>query len=232
MVSSPEFSFLQMADRLPLVKLIELGYELCGTYSLPTEADPEPPERGFYYRKPLSSTGKLNAFVARMPGARGRKKAIRALRYLIDGSASPMETKLSILLTLPYLLGGFGLFMPELNSRIIPAKTAKRASSKAHYVCDLFWPDYNLAVEYDSDQHHTGSAQIAEDSKKRNALNVMGITVITVTKQQLYRSAELEKVARVLANCMDKRLKYRNPGFATAHRELRSQLFGQQQLTR
>jgi len=32
-VSSPEFCFLQLANQLPLVKLIELGYELCSTYS-------------------------------------------------------------------------------------------------------------------------------------------------------------------------------------------------------
>ena len=33
-VSSPEFCFLQMAGRLSLAALIELGYEFCGTYSI------------------------------------------------------------------------------------------------------------------------------------------------------------------------------------------------------
>ncbi|MCL2826466.1 MAG: hypothetical protein FWD72_03580 [Eggerthellaceae bacterium] len=223
-VSSPEFSFLQMASEIPLIKLIELGYELCGIYSLPTAGDPEPPERGFYKRKPLTSTKKLDAFIAGMPGSRGRKKALRALRFIANGAASPMETKLSILLTLPYLLGGFGLAMPELNSRIVPTKTAKASSSKTFYACDLYWPGFGLAVEYDSDLQHTGSAKIAEDAKKKNALNLIGVEVITVTKLQLYSSPELEKVAKIIATYLGKRLKFDNPGFSAAHRELRDQL--------
>ena len=223
-VSSPEMCFLQMAGQMPLVGLIELGYELCGTYSIPVAGDPNVPERGFYYREPLMSAQSLKDFLARMPGVRGHQKAQRALRYLLDGSASPMETKLAILLTLPYKLGGFGLIQPELNSRIIPTKSARWSSSKAFYTCDLYWSDYDLAVEYDSASFHTGSKRIADDSKKRNALVLMGITVITVTTQQLYDKIEFEKIARILANCTDKRLRPKNPGFTTAHHELRNQL--------
>jgi len=135
-----------------------------------------------------------------------------------------METKLSMLLTLPYKLGGYGLPRPELNSRIIPLQSARKSSSKKYYSCDLYWPEYELAVEYDSTLFHTGSERIADDSKKRNALALMGVTVITVTKQQLYSSVEFEKVAKVLANCLDKRLAYKNPGFAAVHRGLREQL--------
>jgi len=224
-VSSPEYCFLQMAGSLSLAKLIELGYEFCGAYSLPAANDANPPDRGFYYRKQLTSTKKLEAFISDMSGVRGYQKAKRALRYLIDNSASPMETKLSILLTLPYLLGGFGLIAPELNSRIIPSKTARKSTSKSFYTCDLFWPEYSLAVEYDSAQQHTGSEHINSDAKKKNALTLMGITVITVTKQQLYSTVELEKVARILATCLDKRLRFKKKSFVVNHSELRRQLF-------
>ena len=223
-VSSPEFCFLQMAGYLSLAGLIELGYEFCGKYSMPAAGDAEAPSRGFYHREPLTSVKKISAFIARMPDFRGRKKAVRALRYLLEGSASPMETKLSMLLTLPYKLGGFGLPAPELNARVVPSKTAGKSSGRAFYVCDLFWADQNLAVEYDSDMFHTGSERIAEDSLKRNSLALMGVTVITVTTRQLYDSLEFEKAARTLANCLGKRLVFKNPGFAAAHLELRNQL--------
>lgn len=223
-VSSPEFCFLQLADQLPLVILIELGYELCGAYSLPAANKTDPPERGFYYRRPLTSTDKLDAFIAEMAGVKGHKKAVRALRYILDGSASPMETKLSILLTLPYKLGGFGLIMPELNSRIIPSKMVRRSANKASYACDLYWPDYALAVEYDSDQYHTGSARIADDAKRKNILASLGITVITITKRQIYSSAELEKAARLLAKNMDRRLLHKKQDFGAPQHELRKQL--------
>ena len=223
-VSSPEFCFLQLANQLPLVKLIELGYELCGTYSLPTAGDPDIPARGFYSRQPLTSTDRLDAFIAGMPNVKGRKKALRALRYILDSSASPMETKLSILLTLPYLLGGFGLITPELNGRIIIPKAIRKSASRASFACDLYWPDYALAVEYDSDQYHTGSKRIADDAKRKNALASLGVTIITITKQQIYNPAELEKAARLLAKNMDKRLLYDKPRFAVAHHELRKLL--------
>ena len=135
-----------------------------------------------------------------------------------------METKLAILLTMPYKLGGYHLQMPECNSDIVPVKTAKRSASKKFYTCDLYWPDYGLAVEYDSDSFHTGPERIASDSMKRNALASMGVSVITVTNKQLHSVSELEKVARVLAGRMGRRLQFKNPGFSAAHSELRKLL--------
>ena len=223
-VSTPEFCFLQMADTLPLVRLIELGYELCGSYSMHTEGDPNIPTRGFHLRDPLTNVKKLEAFVSRMPGIKGHQKAVRALRYILDGSASPMETKLSIILSLPYKLGGFGFAQPELNRRIIPSKTGKRVSNKASYFCDLFWPDNDLAVEYDSALYHAGQNQIAEDSKRRNSLITMGIAVVAVTKQQLYDEKEFEKIAWAVAKCLGKRINFRNSSFAAAHQDLREYL--------
>jgi len=224
MVSSPELCFFQLAGELTLVELIELGYELCGEYSMPSAGGENAPELGFYKREALTSTKKLDAFIALMSGVKGCKNARHAMRYLLDASASPMETKLSMLLTLPYKLGGFGLIPPELNSRIIPSKTTRKISDKNYYSCDLFWPDYNLAVEYDSDFFHTGSKQIANDAKKRNTLVSMGVTVITVTRQQLFNSLEFEKSARILAFFLGKRLRFKNPEFSAAHCALRDQL--------
>ena len=226
-VSSPELCFLQMAGHLPLAGLIELGYELCGTYSMPMEGDPNVPLRGFYQRQPMTNIKKLSNFAARLPGVKGQKNATYALRYILENSASPMETKLSIILTLPYRLGGFAFSKPKMNMHIVPSKTEERFSGKAYYTCDLFWPDHDLAVEYDSDLYHTGSTHIADDSKKRNTLTLMGITVITVTTQQFYNNSEFEKVVRVLAKRMGKRLEFKKPDFAAAHSKLRNQLLKQ-----
>jgi len=222
LVSSPEFCFLQMAHDLDLIELIELGYELCGEYSLPVASDK--PEKGFYERKALTSTKKLRLFLDEMKDAKGLLKAKRSLRFVLDNSASPMETKLAMFLTLPYMLGGYGFEPPELNYHITLTQKAKKYFSKGYYSCDLFWPEANVAVEYDSDYFHTGSDRIADDSKRRNALASIGIRVITVTRQQLYSSVELERVARVLASHLDKRLFSKESNFSTAHLELCKQL--------
>ena len=56
-----------------------------------------------------------------------------------------------------------------------------------------------------------GKNHIANDAKKRNTLASMGVTVITVTKQQLFNSSEFEKAARVMAAFLGKRLQFKNP---------------------
>jgi len=223
-VSSPEFCFLQMAGQLPLIGLIQLGYELCGSYSMSITESHNKHESRFYNRPSLTSIKNLHELIAAMPGFIGHKNAVRSLRYIIEESASPMETKLSMLLSLPHKYGGYGIPKPKLNARIVLSKTAERSSSKSFYKCDLFWPDHDLAVEYDSDTYHSGPAQIASDSKKRNALASMGIQVITITTQQLYDSSEFEKAARVIAKLLGKRLVFTNPDFDDMHYLLRKKL--------
>ncbi|MCL1895041.1 MAG: hypothetical protein FWG03_00685 [Clostridiales bacterium] len=224
MVSSPEFCFLQMASQLTVVKLIELGYELCGVYSMPNASDKNVPIRGFHNRQPLTNIKKLKAFLESMPGVKGHKKAVRALRFVINGSASPMETKLAMFLTLPYMLGGYGFCLPEMNERIDIPKASRELFGKSYYVCDLFWPDEGIAVEYDSDQQHTGSTHITNDSIKRNALGKSDIRVVSVTKLQLRNRAGLEGVARTIADYMGRRLFSTKSNFDAMHNELQRQL--------
>jgi len=218
-VSSPSFCFFQMAGILPLVKLIELGLELCGTYSLPVNK-----EETMYGHPRLTNANSLKAFTLQMKGVKGQRKAYRALRYIADGSASPMETKLFMLLALQCKLGGHGLPAPKLNKRVDPRKAAKKMTNKKYFICDLFWPEANLAIEYDSDANHTGPDRINDDSKKRTALESSGIKVITVTNEQIQSAYELDIVAKEIAKRLGKQLRINDPKFKKAQRELRRQL--------
>ncbi|MCL2493799.1 MAG: hypothetical protein FWF33_07155 [Clostridiales bacterium] len=264
-VSAPAFCFFQMAGELPLVRLVELGLELCGTYSLPASdrpqndthrsashsgrgsvpdlehidtyindygnvrgmervnesgKAPETAEETSYNLSPLTSAKELRSFAARMQGVKGYEKALRALRYVADGSASPMETILFMLLTLPYKYGGYGLPAPELNKRINIGKAAKQRPGRAFYKCDFFWPAANLAVEYDSSLYHTDAGNIANDSRKRLDLDTLGIDVITATGEQVRNVYGLESLAKRIAHKLGKQLRYKNPGFDKVQRGL------------
>jgi very-short-patch-repair endonuclease len=208
-----------MAGELPLVKLIELGLELCGTYSLPVNGG-----KTLYGHLRLTNVNSLKATTIQMKGIKGQRKACRALRFIADGSASPMETKLFMLLTLQYKLGGHGLPMPKLNKRVDPRKATKQMINKKYFVCDLFWPESNLAVEYDSNENHTGADRINDDSKKRIALESAGTKVITVTKEQIQNADELDIVAKEIAKRLGKQPRINDPKFKKAQRELRRQL--------
>ena len=235
-VSTPAFCFFQMAGELPLVKLIELGFEICGTYSLPVMSDygkefrhdhenPDENPHTLYGLPQLTDTKALKAFIARMKGMNGYKKACRALRYIANGSASPMETRLFMLLTLPHEQGGYELPAPVLNRRIDLSNSTDWRLRKSGYRCDLFWPDASLAIEYDSDTYHTGADRIARDSKRRFDLLMLGITVITITSRQLRNAVEFDGLARLIAGKLHKRLRFKNPQqFLKAKRELRGLL--------
>ena len=217
-VSSPELCFVQLACELPLVKLIEIGYELCGGYRLDTHNDSK---RGFHDDLPLTNVARLSAFVEKTEKLKGRVNAMRALRHIADNSKSPRETILSMLLTLPNKFGGYGFYKPVLNSRIdVPMLKNKKGQVKT-YFCDLYWPEAKVDVEYDSDDYHTQPEQMAKDAIKKNDLTSLGIKVFTVTSKQVASRDEMQKIAEQLSKALGKRLRLPMPEFVPKCIELR-----------
>ena len=193
-VSTPEACFLQMATVLSLVHLVQLGMELCGSYTMQPLA-----RGGFEQREPLSSVETLARYLAKASNVRGVGKARQAIRYIADGSASPAETNVVILLCFPTSLGGYGLPLPLLNKRIDVSSKNQSLTRSSHFKCDLFWPQIKTAVEYDSDFWHFGEDRQAKDAARRNALEAMGVTMVTMTKRQLYDARETDRVAAIVA---------------------------------
>jgi len=238
-VSSPEFCFFQMAGEYPLAKLIALGVELCGSYSLPGKTsvgtekgtsdrpsqNHDALEQPIYNLPPLTSLKKLKAFAAHMGGWPGYKQTVKALRHIADNSASPMEAILFILLTLPLTYGGYGLPIPELNGRIYPVKGAKKFSGREYYRGDLLWRDAGVVAEYNSDIEHTGPERIAADAIRQSDLGLCGINVVPVTIKQIKNLELLDKVARQFAAGIGKRLRCNNPEFAEVQRNLYNTLY-------
>lgn len=134
-VCSPELVFLQLAGSLSLIELICLGYELCGVY--PDEGSGR---SGVLCREPLTAASRITGVLSRCPGAYHIAKARRAAAYVIDGSASPMETALCMRLSLPYNLGGYGIPRPSLNYRIDFTSHIGADLGRSFCVCDLMCP--------------------------------------------------------------------------------------------
>lgn len=218
LVSTPEFCFLQMASEYSLAELILLGLELCGRYAL---VDEGPARRR---EAPLTSAAKLKAFAERAEGAHGRKKALRALQFVLDRSASPIESVLAMLLSLPYRLGGYGLEKPQLNYRIDVPPRFRKLADRSYCECDLCWPAARLVVEYDSRLHHSDADRRESDARRRNTLIALGFTVATVSADQVLDGGSFNRLAHQLANRLGKRLRYVDPQFTRAHLALRDEL--------
>ena len=135
-----------------------------------------------------------------------------------------MEAVLALLLTLPTRIGGYGLPAPQLNYRVTTSIADRSASDRAYRVCDVYWPEWRIDLEYDSDLHHSGGGKIAQDAIRRNELVGKRISVITATRQHLFRPELLRATAEQIARLMGRKLRIRTAGFEEKQEILRRQL--------
>lgn len=120
-ISTPEATFLQLGKELSLIQLITVGYELCGSYGLSVQSS-----SGFLRREPRSNPQFIERYLEKCEGIHGVKAAKRASSYLIKGSASPMESLLSMLLCLPPSLGDLACPARSLTTLLRPTREASR----------------------------------------------------------------------------------------------------------
>lgn len=216
-VSSPEPCFLQLAPSLPFGRLALLGMELCGGYAL--DADDS---EGFRRREPLSTAAALRRISQRFSGVKGAKPARLAARFLVDGALSPMEAAVVLLLCAPTSRGGYGLAPPVLNAEV--RLTRSSARWPASRFCDLYWPARRLAIEYDSNRFHVGANRIARDASRRAQLAREGVTVLTLTWDQVRDVTQFHEVALLVAARLQGGFRCSRSDWASRRAELRRQV--------
>lgn len=205
-VLSPEMCFLQFAAEHSLVETILYGLELCGTYATSGSE-----EDARYQIAPLTRASKLRSFIGRCAGHKGVKTARRALRFIRNGSESPMESAVYLILHLPRALGGYALPAPELNGLEKLNAKERFLGRKASNRCDLFWRGHSLALEYNSDLAHDNDRSIASDALRDIVLGHRGIRVVTLTWEMTRSASEFERVVTVLLKHMRLRARLRVP---------------------
>ena len=191
-ITSPELTFALIARKHDIRHLALVASELCGTYI------PAPPGLPLGSRQPITSTARLQAFLAEL-FPRQTAAPLAAARLAFDCAASPMEAKLALLLSLPTRLGGFGLPRPQLNRPFALTPEAQLIYPHSSCRLDLSWPDTNLDVEYDgSGDEHAGDMH-AKDVARLAALRLDGLDVLVLAKQQVYDARAFAQMVRVIA---------------------------------
>ena len=213
-LAAPELSLLHYTSRNGLIDAIAVAFELCGSYRLGGL-------NGFSRAVPLTSPKSLKRFASGAKGATGVKALRRVADYVLADSASPMETALAMLLSLPCLLGGYGLPAPQMNARIEVVPKNELSQTKRYYKADLYWPSARFAIEYDSDLCHVGSERIEQDAARRNALLFQGINVVTVGRRQIMSEAKMDDVAKIAGRALGKCVRPRAQEWCKRNRELR-----------
>lgn len=223
-VVSPELCFAQIATMVNRTHLTELGFQLCGQYAVDSQGT------ALGFRNPVTNAAFLARQLAKMKGVSGAKAGLATTQHLCDGSASPRETHLAMMLSLPRSWGGYGLPKPTLNHRVSIPLRDRHVVDADRFYCDLYWENAKLALEYDSDAHHTGAERITHDAKRRDALALMGIETLTVTNAQIKSLDEMDRIARLVARKLNApfRLSQEYP-YRERQQKLHSELLGNKQ---
>ena len=204
LVASPELVFLQLASKLDIHRLILLGLQLC------SHSPGNTPEA-------ITTKQKLETFLSKTPGHNGHRKALRAVRYIENGSASVMESIVYMILSLPHALGGYGLDGAVFNHEIkLKDEAAKRLGQK-HCFMDLYYKNARLAVEYESFAFHNSPSEQGKDSMRSAIIERQNIEVMHLSTIQLYDKNACMDFAFNLASRLGKRIQIRTKKFDKMH---------------
>lgn len=202
LVSSPEFSFLQVAGLLSLQQLVLVGYWLCASYRVREDGITIPVDS-------VTTVGDLEEYVRQADGCYGAKKARNALRWVVDGARSPMEASLAMLASLPVRYGGYGFRKPCINYRIDASAydpTTLDRPDRKYFEIDLYWADKRVGLEYDGSDHYD-RARIRLDRRRINCLQANGERILVVMFDQLMDQDVREVLMSQLAKMLGVRMR-------------------------
>ena len=219
--ASPELIIAQLAAKYTPVKLAQIIMEFTGTYSLsPDTFDSRYETR--YGAPQVTTASRIRAMAQHMPRVVARHKLAAALEMAIEGSASPAETIIALMLSLPAEKGGYEMGVPVLNPRIQAPENMREHLFQGEYYPDIFFQDCFADVEYESTafhldpvtanwQHHelalwrdVAADKAADDRRRMRELQALGVQVIPATHKDIVSVDNMDRLVWALALCRER----------------------------
>ena len=181
------------------IRVARVSMEFAGTYRLPVHLG----ERAAYKQPQLTKVEDVRSFMREIPRTNTYKHSAAfesleaCLPWVVEHSRSPMETSLTLMLSLPVECGGYGLPQPQLN--VTPERFGEHEVE-----ADLLWEDAKLVVEYDSEEFHAskGRDKIDADIIRANKMRAAGYTVLEVTPGIAMDARRMDTLARQIAKLL------------------------------
>ena len=228
LVSSPEFTYLQLAREFDLVDAALVGTCLCSRYRLVTKAGND---QAFIHEcKPVTTVADIASFLASVHHVPGLSQAKAALKLVCEGSRSPMETEMHALASWPSRMGGYGFAGLALNWKLNLANGVVDITDRAnrsHAEIDLYDQAHHVGLEYDGSDHELTRY---EDALRRNMLLAMGERILHVESRIIRNPAEFDTLMRQFACLRGEAQPSHDASWAIAHDLLRRRLEGPDRL--
>ena len=176
----------------------------------------------YWKRPPLCSKDELRCFYELHPSVQRTHRFEKALFLVQDGSASPLETQCSMLLTGPASLGGEALPSPHLNQKIALSKAAQKLAGTTYCIGDAVWEQGKVIFEENGSEFHSDRNGFYIRSGRISALQHMGYTVHEMNYAQLSDLEQYETIVETLCVSLEAEMQPRTAAFRAAHAALRS----------
>lgn len=199
-VSSPSFCLVQRASELHVVNLCQMLGGYLGsenkTVLLASGASKKK------VREPLVGEEGLSRFLESMRGAKNVGAVREAMKWTCAHAASPRETDLQLVLTLPYRYGGYSLTPPIMNYEVPLDEKERRLCDRRCCRIDLYWHEKMFGLEYQGEHH---SKQLGADCARHYALHSKGIDLWYAADEQLSHAEQMRYLAEEVARRVGRR---------------------------
>lgn len=176
-------------------------------------------------RPPLTTREDLLTFCGQKHGATGIKTLRKAAEATRDGSASPLESRLFPLLTLPPHQGGEGWPAPLLNHRIMLPDALARATGQQSCTADLLFAEARGIIEVQSRRYHSDALGFNRRNGRNAALEALGYRITEITYDQMRDLEVFDMRIEAIAHLFGLPLKSRTAAFLRHRDELHEGLF-------
>lgn len=180
-VASPALNWVLESAHVDDVAALEIAMEMCGSYA-------RSPESALLTQLPSACTPStlLHGVQALAQAVRGQRvpglpRALKMARFVLGSSASPMETKVAILLSLPVFFGGWGVKGLLLNRRVELTSEQREIADKPYLVLDGYVAGNRIGYEYDSREYHDLTDRGYRDRVRVTAAQCLDIKLLSLT---------------------------------------------------
>lgn len=217
-VAAPEVALLQLTKTFPVHRIMLLAMEICGTYALNNPVIQEGNRQKTGFVSGLSQATNLKCLkntCQSFNGSRlGNNKIYNdLLNWVAEGSASPAESKLYLLLCGPRKYGFFQINKFSLNDKIKLSKKASVLCGYSKIRPDLSNKEKKIAIEYDSKQFHENIEINQNDKMRTLALMHDGWKVISIVPKEMKSYDNFTTIVKDILRLMNQDTRIKNKNF-------------------
>ena len=176
-------------------------------------------------RPPITSVEDIRRVASDCKGVGGRRVALRAVSHAHEGSGSPLETKVVLLLCLPPLLGGEHFPRPQMNRKIVFSERAATVAGMPYCIADLFWESEGTVIEALGEDYHADDRGFVTSTGRGAALEADGYSVLEMTYAQAAHLEQWDTMVDLVAARLSQPTRERSASFLRHRDELHRMLF-------